>query len=478
MKLLTQEWKGCRVAILGLARSGLALARVLTERGAHVLISDQRLGAELGEAVTQAQSLGVRFELGGHSDEVLESDVLIVSPGVSLHAPLVRRALQRGVVVTGEVEVAYQLCPRPLLAVTGTNGKSTTCSLLHAILGQRSRLAGNIGIPLVAEVTGDLTGVDHVIAEISSFQLETTHIFRPHLALLTNITPDHLDRHGSMDEYIRAKARLFAYQGPSDIAIFNADDPNAARLAEEVGAGHFAPWSSFPAPQAGPRRVLRYSVHSEVEWGAWFRDGSFWVRLPGASTQKILDWNFENLPGPHNLSNALAAALAAHCIGSDGNAIAQAFSQYRPMHHRLETVASLRGVRFVDDSKATNVSSVESALLTYQEPIVLIAGGRDKGLNLEQLGESIARHCHALVGIGEAGPRIVEFAREYGLQKTGLALSMDEAVRLAHTLAPSPGVVLLSPACTSFDMFRNAEHRGDEFVASVHRWIENSLEER
>jgi UDP-N-acetylmuramoylalanine--D-glutamate ligase len=191
-----------------------------------------------------------------------------------------------------------------------------------------------------------------------------------------------------------------------------------------------------------------------------------------------LDWNFENLPGPHNLSNALAATLAAHCVGIDGGTIAQAFAHYRPMHHRLETVASLQGVRFVDDSKATNVSSVESALLTYQDPIVLIAGGRDKGLNLEQLGESIARHCYALVGIGEAGPRIVEFARERGLQRTGLALSMDEAVRLAHSLAPNPGVVLLSPACTSFDMFRNAEHRGDEFVASVHRWIDNSLEER
>lgn len=471
MNSLPQDWKGRKVTILGLARSGLALARALSQRGARVLISDQRTGPELQEAQLQAQKLAVQVETGGHSPQALDCDVLLVSPGVSLYAPLVQEALSKGVLVTGEVEIAHRFCPRPILAVTGTNGKSTTCSLLQACLGPKGRLAGNIGIPLVAEVTGDLEGVDYVVAEISSFQLETVHSFRPRVALLTNITPDHLDRHRTMEEYIRSKARLFAYQGEGDVAIFNQDDEAALRVAAWV-TGHQLPlWPHFPPPTRQPGLVLSYSVHQEVSQGAWFRNGWIWGRLPGGQAERWIQWSFDNLPGPHNLSNALAAVLMARQVGTTLEAIEAALAGYRRMHHRLEVVASRSGLRFVDDSKATNVSSVESALSTYDEPIVLIAGGRDKGLDLRQLGQSIARRCHALVGIGEAGPEIVEWARQHGLRETRLASSLDEAVEMACSLAPRPGVVLLSPACTSFDMFRNAEHRGDEFAASVQRWL-------
>ena len=474
MKSIPQHWSGQRVSILGLARSGLALARVLRGQGAQVLLSDQRVASELGDLPAQAQQLGAEVEMGGHSQRLLDCDVLIISPGVSLYAPVVQEALQRGVVVTGEVEIAYQMCPRPLLAVTGTNGKSTSCSLLQAALGSRGRLAGNIGVPLVSEVTSDLQGVDFVVAEISSFQLETVHSFRPKLAMLTNITADHLDRHRTMEEYVQAKARLFAYQQSGDWAIFNADDPWAVQVGEWVARGQLPVWPHYPPPASGGAQVLHYSVEKRVDLGAWLEDGWFWARLPGGQAEPILRWDFANLPGPHNLSNALATCLAALCVATPRSDIEGAFAGYQRMHHRLEEVGQLGGVRFIDDSKATNVSSVESALQTYAEPIVLIAGGRDKGLDLEALGDVIARHCHALVGIGEAGPVIASYAQKHGLQAHHMATTMEEAVQLAHSLAPSPGVVLLSPACTSFDMFRNAEHRGDEFAASAQRLIESS----
>lgn len=469
---MKSNWSGRRVSVLGLARSGLALARVLGAKGAKVLLSDQRPASELGDLPAQAQALGAEVEMGGHSERLLECDLLIISPGVSLYAPVVQQALKRGVDVTGEVEIAYQMCPLPLLAVTGTNGKSTTCSMLHAALGARSRLAGNIGVPLVSEVTGDLSGVDYVVAEISSFQLETVHTFRPRMAMLTNVTPDHLDRHRTMEEYVHAKARLFAYQGPGDWAIFNADDPWAARVGEWVAAGKLPQWAGFPPAGEGGAALLHYSVQGPVEYGAWLQDGWFWVRLPGQAAHPVLHWNFANLPGPHNLSNALATCLAAVCVGTTAAEIETSFAGYHRMHHRLEEVARRGGVRFIDDSKATNVSSVESALLTFEEPIVLIAGGRDKGLDLDALGQVIARRCHALVSIGEAGPEIARFAQQHGLRVHERAGSMDDAVRRAMALAPDPGVVLLSPACTSFDMFRNAEHRGDEFTASAQRLTE------
>ncbi len=477
MKSIPQAWEGQRVSILGLARSGLALARVLAAKGARVLLSDQRQAEQLGDLPAQARALGAEVEMGGHSDALLDCDVLIISPGVSLYAPVVQQALQRGVAVTGEVEIAYLLCPRPLLAVTGTNGKSTTCSLLQEALGSRSRLAGNIGVPLVSEVTGDLTGVDYVVAEISSFQLETVHAFRPHLALLTNVTADHLDRHRTMEEYVQAKARLFAYQSQDDWAIFNLDDAEARRVGEWVAQRSLPLWPHYPAPGDQGAKILHYSVHQEVAQGAWLQDGWFWVRLPGSEARKVLRWHFPNLPGPHNLSNALAACLSAVCVGATGEQIEHAFASYHRMHHRLEEVGALAGVRFIDDSKATNVSSVESALLTYEEPVVLIAGGRDKGLDLDELGQVIAKHCHALVSIGEAGPQIAEHALKYGLKAHQRASSMEEAVEVAHSLAPRPGVVLLSPACTSFDMFQNAEHRGEVFAASASRLMEK-MEER
>lgn len=455
------HWEGRTVAVLGLARSGLALARVLSGLGAKVLLSDQRSPEELGDWLAQARQLPVEVETGGHSERVLQVQEIIISPGVSVHNPLLQQALAQGIRVSGEVEVAWQLCPAPMIAVTGTNGKSTTASLIHRMLGERSVLAGNIGTPLVAEMAS-ITADQTVVAEISSFQLETVHGFKPVTAVLTNITPDHLDRHRTMDEYIAAKARLFWQQGPEDRAVFNADDPAAVALAERLAERRLPAWlSGFEPPAEVPQpKILRYSALGAADMT--FRDGWFWYH-----GNRLLRWDFPGLPGPHNLSNALGAALVASEHGVPADRIESALAGYGSLHHRLEQVGVVKGVRFIDDSKATNVASVRAALETFQEPIALIAGGRDKGLDLNELGAAIAEHCQHLVAIGEAAETIAGYARAHGLQDVEYAFSMERAVETAFRAAEPGWVVLLSPACTSFDMFKNAEDRGDQFAAAV-----------
>ena len=462
------EWNGKNVGVLGLARSGVALARVLGGLGARVLVSDTRPEPAVAEAATEARRVGAEVETGGHSARLFEVDALIVSPGVSVHSEVVQQLLARGIPVLGEVEVAYLLCPLPIVAVTGTNGKSTTCSLIHQCLMPRALLAGNIGVPLVSEVSNDLSAYDWVVAEISSFQLETTHTFAPKVAVLTNVTPDHLDRHRTMEEYVAAKARLFSCQGAQDWAIFNADDEGAARVGQWLAEGRLPAW--LPGFASSPNQtrptIVSYSALHPVDDGCFF-DGRHLVFRHQGQEETLMDWNFPNLPGPHNLSNALAAALVARLLSVPTSRIIEVFSAYGRLHHRLELVDTIQGVRFIDDSKATNVSSVEAALQTYTDPSVLIAGGRDKGLELDLLGSVIAKHAHGLVVIGEAAESIAAASRQAGLERIVSAGSMEDAVAKAYRLCPSPGVVLLSPACTSFDMFNNAEHRGEVFHAAV-----------
>ena len=464
------EWKGARIGVLGVARSGIAVGKILQSCGSSVLLSDTRSEEQLGDYLKQAREAGLEVETGGHSERLLHVDALVISPGVSVYAPVVQASLKAGVPVLGEVEVAWELCPRPLIGVTGTNGKSTTASLIQLALAPRSILAGNIGVPLVAEVSRDLSEIDWVVAEISSFQLETVHGFRPKVAVLTNITPDHLDRHPTIEEYIAAKCRIFWQQGEGDIAILNADDPQAAHVADLLEQRLSLPvWMDGfpPRPKPSPR-VYTYSTRGPVERGCWLDAGD--VIFQDSDRKTLFRWDFDNLPGEHNLSNALAATLAAHLLGATPEQIALALGGYRSLHHRLELVGTIGSVRFIDDSKATNISSVEAALTTYTDPIVLIAGGRDKGLDLDLLGQHIARHCAGLVVIGEAAETIAAAATRHGLPSVTRASSIDEAVELAYRLVPPDGgVVLLSPACTSFDMFKNAEDRGDRFAGSIHK---------
>ncbi|MCE7872139.1 UDP-N-acetylmuramoyl-L-alanine--D-glutamate ligase [bacterium CPR1] len=458
--------KGKRVAVLGMGKSGIALVRELKARGALPFISDQRSSEQLQQALEQLHD--VPHETGAHTDRVLEQDMLVISPGISVHAPIVKQALARGLEVAGEVELAYRFSRAPFVAVTGTNGKSTTVTLIHHMLEPRSILAGNIGNPLVAEV-GELGEDRLVVAEISSFQLETTHRFRPHVAVLTNITPDHLDRHPTLEEYQAAKARLFAYQTPQDFAVFPADDAPSQWVLERLREGRLPAWlPGFPPPD-GPARpqVLEFSATHPVERGAWLQDGQIVLKLHD-QPRALFPWSFPGLPGPHNLLNALAAVCAAGALGVEPDQMRRALEGHHPLHHRMEVVAEVGGVRFVDDSKATNASSVEAALETFEGPIVLIAGGKEKGTDFTELGQAIARRVRHLVLIGEAAPRLAQAAEQAGHKQIHHAgHDFPRAVETARRLAEPGGVVLLSPACASFDMFKNAEDRGDQFRALV-----------
>lgn len=455
--------KGKRVTVLGMGKSGLALVRELTRLGAVPFLSDTRPADQLPLAQVTCE-----YEAGGHSARALEAEMLVISPGISVHNPIVQEALRLGIEVTGEVEIARRLSQAPFVAVTGTNGKSTTVTLIHHMLEPRSILAGNIGNPLVAEV-GELGPDRLVVAEISSFQLETTHEFAPHVAVLTNITPDHLDRHPTLEEYRAAKARLFAYQKPSDWAVFPADDEPSQWVLQQLRAGTLPAWhTGFPAPSTPAQpNILEFSATHPVARGAWLEDGHIVLKLSDRP-DRLFRWDFPGLPGPHNLLNGLAAICAAGALGVKTERMVQALSRHEPLHHRMELVAEQDGVRWIDDSKATNSSSVEMALETFDGPIVLIAGGKEKGTDFTDLGKAIARRVRHLVLIGEAAPRLAQAAAQAGLTQIHHAgHDFPEAIETARRLAEPGGVVLLSPACASFDMFKNAEDRGDQFRALV-----------
>ena len=445
----------------------MALAKELSARGAKVLLSDSQVPKRAEEIRRELEPLGVEIEVGGHSDKVSGSDLIVVSPGVSVFNPLLQKALHSGVKVMGEVEIAWRLSPDPFVAVTGTNGKSTTVTLIDRMLGSRSILAGNIGTPLVAEVASAPKD-GYVVAEISSFQLETVYDFAPHVAVLTNFTTDHLDRHKDMQEYYAAKARLFARMGPKDLAIFSADDEGAARMCGQLRQGTLPAWiPEYPAPAcpACPR-IMTFSARGEVENGAWFKDGWLYYR-DGGLVERLFRWDFPGLPGPHNLANALAAVAAARSLGVSALECEAALRAHQPLHHRLQLVREREGVIYVDDSKGTNPDAVIAAMRSYDRPVVLIAGGKDKGVDVSEMMRVMAERVKHLVLIGEAADRFASEAEKAGVAAVSRCDSLREAVREAARLAEAGDAVILSPACSSFDMFNNAEERGDLFVQYV-----------
>ncbi|MBQ7567568.1 UDP-N-acetylmuramoyl-L-alanine--D-glutamate ligase [bacterium] len=456
-----------KIAVLGLGKSGAALAKKLSELGATVLISDSQVPKRLEEYLAELKPLGVEIEVGGHSPRVLEADLIAVSPGVSVFHPMIQEALHKGIKVMGEVEIAWRLAPAPFVAVTGTNGKSTTVTLIDRMLGKRSILAGNIGNPLVAEV-GCAPADGYVVAEISSFQLETVYDFAPHVAVLTNFTTDHLDRHKSMGEYYAAKARLFARMGPKDLAVFSADDPGAVQMSEQLRQGSLPEWiPEYPAPAcpACPR-IMTFSVRGEVESGSWLKDGWVYYRDQGLA-ERLFRWDFPGLPGSHNQSNALAAVAVARSLGVSAGECEEALRSHAPLHHRLQQVRELRGVIYVDDSKGTNPDAVVAAICAYDRPVVLIAGGKDKGVDVRGMMKTVSERVRHLLLIGEAAGRFAAEAAKAGVSNIHRCASLQDAVQLAAGLAQSGDAVVLSPACSSFDMFNSAEERGDLFVQYV-----------
>ena len=442
---------GRRVTVVGLARSGIAAARLLHEAGAQVTGVDAKSLEALGREALALRDAGVRIVAGGLDTSAFAGAVLVVvSPGVPLESPQLTPARAAGLPIIGELELGWRAMEAETIAITGTNGKTTTTALTGALLAEQPRpvlVAGNIGTPLAAHaLTFARDGL--IVAEVSSFQLETIDTFQPRVAAVLNVTPDHLDRHGSFDAYLEAKARLFLNQTPTDCAVLNADDPAAAALAPRTRA-----------------RVLWFSRRRSLDHGVFVRDGWVAAKLNG-HVEAICPLAEMQLRGQHNVENVLAATVCALWLGVPSAAIRRAIGRFRAVAHRIEFVRDLRGVQFYNDSKGTNVASTIKALESFEERIVLIAGGKGKGQDFAPLAEAARRRVGHAVVIGEDGPKIATALGAVGIP-VSTAPTMQAAIEAARVQAGRGGIVLLSPACASFDMFDNYEHRGDVFKKLV-----------
>ena len=442
-----------RVLVVGLARTGLATALFCAARGAMVTATESRPESEVAEAAAKLRATGVTLEVGGHKQETfLRQDMIIPSPGMPTDSPLLRAARASGTTVWSEIELAYRFLPANsrLIGITGSNGKTTTTSLVAHILrscGLPAILAGNIGTPLIGTMDEIHAGTN-VVTELSSFQLELIESFRPNIALLLNLTPDHLDRHGSMEAYSRAKARIFENQQAHDAAILNADDAASASLAP-----------------VGPR-VLWFSRKKSLDRGAFLRGGEIVFRYHDQAREEfLLRVHDIPLPGVHNLENVLAAVSAARIAGVDPKAIPSAVRTFPGVEHRLEFVAEVGGVRYFNDSKATNVDATLKALDAFPGRIFVILGGKDKGSDYTVLQQPLREKAILALLIGAAAEKIeAQIAGSVAIER---AETLEHAVEVASHAANPGDIVLLAPACASFDQFENYEHRGRVFKQLV-----------
>ncbi|MFN7916039.1 MAG: UDP-N-acetylmuramoyl-L-alanine--D-glutamate ligase [Vicinamibacterales bacterium] len=445
---------GQRVTVVGAARSGVAAALLLTTRGARVTLSDAKpaLADADRDRLTNA---GVLLELGGHrADTFTGADLLVLSPGVPPEQPAIVAARAAGVPVIGEVELAFRWLKGRVIAITGTKGKSTTTTLTGRMLKQGGlavTVGGNIGAPISAQVEESTPDMLHVV-EVSSFQLEQIDTFRPWISVMVNFSPDHLDRHGTVEAYGAAKARVFENQQASDIAVLNADDEPSMRLASQARAS---------------RRL--FSRHRTLEAGTFLDDGWIVSRVDGA-TERLVPLTSIRLLGEHLIDDVMAAATVASIAGVSPAAMTTAVESFAGLEHAMELVADLDGVRFVNDSKATNVEAAVRSIESFPGGVVAIVGGKYKGGDLRLLRTPIGGRGKAVVAIGEAKDLVRQALGD--ITEVRDAGSMEEAVRAAFALARPSGVVVLAPACASFDMFRDYAERGRRFKEAVQRLVE------
>lgn len=436
-----------KVAVIGLGKSGIAASKLLRSKGAYVMAFDLKTSEEIKEIREVLEPLGVEVHCGPYKVELLEEVSLVVlSPGVNPQAPLWLGLKRRGTKVIGELELGYWFTDEPIVAVTGTNGKSTTTSLIGHILqsyGRKVFVGGNLGVPLCEYV---LSGkkVELLVLEVSSFQLETIEVFRPKVSVFLNISDDHFDRHPNFEAYLSAKLRIFENQMGDDFAVLNRDDPNVWAISTKL------------RPQ-----VIPFSKSPLSGEGVWYAGDRIKWRLMGKEGEIPFG---EGLLGWHNLENVLASVAVGLVLGVNEGAMAEALLNFKPLPHRVEFVREFRGVKFYDDSKATNPHATLKALESMQGPVVLIAGGQNKGLDLKSLRTKVEK-VRAVVAIGEAAPEVEEAF--VGAVPVVRAYDMEDAVRKAFALSEPGDSVLLSPACASFDMFRDYKHRGEEFKRAV-----------
>ena len=449
-----------RVLVVGLGKSGVASALFLKAHGARVTVSDTKSGDELRNEIPVLLDHGITVETGGHGDRTFRGqDLIVVSPGVSVDVPPLVQARALGETVIGEIELAAQFLPGPIVAITGSNGKTTTTSLTGEIMtagGFPTLVGGNIGTPAIS-LAERAQAETVIVLEISSFQLETIQTFRPKIAVVLNVTPDHLDRHRTFEAYAGAKARIFENQRSrenqqaSDFAVLNADDPTCVAMSSRVRA-----------------QVFWFSRQKEVPQGAWVRDGNIVFR-DGRGEQKtqqreIMQISEIPLKGAHNLENVLAAVCAGALMGCAPEQIRQAVRDFKAVEHRLEFVATIRGVDYYNDSKATNVDATIKALESFPANIHLILGGKDKGSDYTVLNDLLRQRVKRVYTIGTAAAKIESQIKDVEVVP---AETLENALRKAHAVAQPGDVVLLAPACASFDQFKNYEHRGQVFKEVV-----------
>jgi UDP-N-acetylmuramoylalanine--D-glutamate ligase len=443
------DLNGKRALVVGLGKSGVASALFMKAQGARVTVSDTKSGDELRNEIPVLLDHGITVETGGHGDRTFRGqDLIVVSPGVPVDAPPLVQARSLGETVIGEIELAAQFLPGPIVAITGSNGKTTTTTLTGEIMtaaGLPTLVGGNIGTPAIS-LAERAKPETVIVLEISSFQLETIQTFRPKIAVVLNVTPDHLDRHRTFEIYTDAKARIFENQQGNDFAVLNADDPTCVALGARTRA-----------------QVFWFSRQKEVRQGAWVRDGNVVFR-DSQGQREILQVSEIPLKGAHNLENVLAAVCSGVLMGCAPEKVRQAVRDFKAVEHRLEFVATVAGVDYYNDSKATNVDATIKALESFPANIHLILGGKDKGSDYTVLNDLIRQRVKRIYTIGAAAAKIESQVKGAEILH---AETLENAIRKAHATAQPGDVVLLAPACASFDQFKNYEHRGKVFKEIV-----------
>jgi UDP-N-acetylmuramoylalanine--D-glutamate ligase len=444
------ELNGKRVLVVGLGKSGVASALFLKSRGARVTVSDAKAEAELREQIPVLLDHGIAVETGGHGERTFrEQDLIVVSPGVAVDAPPLMQARALGEAVIGEIELAAQFLPGPIIAITGSNGKTTTTTLTGEIIkagGFSTVVGGNIGTPAISLVAAS-TPQTVTVLEVSSFQLETIKTFRPRVAVVLNVTPDHLDRHRTFQAYVDAKARIFENQHSDDFAVLNADDPTCVEMGGKTKA-----------------QVFWFSRKQQVSQGTCAREGQILFR-DATSLRELMPISEIPLKGSHNLENVLAAVCAGMIMGAGPEHIRSAVRAFKAVEHRLEYVATIRGVEYFNDSKATNVDATIKALESFPANIHLILGGKDKGSDYTVLNDLLKQRVKKVYTIGAAAAKIESQIKDAA--EIVRAETLETALKRAAVAAVRGDVVLLAPACASFDQFKSYEHRGRVFKDAI-----------
>jgi UDP-N-acetylmuramoylalanine--D-glutamate ligase len=445
------DLKGKTALVVGLGISGVSAAKLLFRLGAEVLLTDSKGEEKLSDTLAELGSVIQYKFISDANQAALMSDLIVVSPGVPLSLPFLVQAAERNIPVISELELAYSRCRAPIIAITGTNGKTTTTALLGEILkasGRTTHVVGNIGVPFT-EKAMDMEGSHTAVVEVSSFQLEGIRNFRPYIAVILNITEDHMDRHKTMENYIAAKARIYENQTKGDILILNADDRVLSGIETDNKGESFY-----------------FSRHKVLNKGAWVENGKIVLNI-GNGSVPVCSTDQVGIPGSHNLENALAAVLAAGLCGTESETIARVLKEFPGVEHRIEKVAVINGVTYYNDSKGTNPDSSIKAIEAMKGSTILIAGGYDKKSDFTEFVNAFNDKVDALILLGETAGIIAAAAREKGFTNIHMTKTMEEAVEKAYELS-SPGQnVLLSPACASWDMFRNYEERGRIFKEAV-----------